>query len=107
MVSEEQETRPGDIELSEFRHIGREVIDAIADYHMDLSRRSVLPKVTPEEVRARFVEALSEEGESPAALLTDWRERAAPLLTAIGSPRHFAYVNLPKDSAAGFQPLCH
>jgi aromatic-L-amino-acid/L-tryptophan decarboxylase len=93
MVSEEEETRPGDIDLSEFRQIGREVIDAIADYHMDLSRRSVLPNVTPEEVASRFVDELSQEGESAGALLTDWRERVVPLLTAIGSPRHFAYVN--------------
>src|SRR5215216_2889966 len=93
MVSQGQETRPGDIDLSEFRRIGREVIDAIADYHAGLSRRSVLPDVTPEEVAARFADDFSEEGESAGALLTDWRERVVPLLTAIGSPRHFAYVN--------------
>ena len=55
MVLQEQETRPGDIELSEFRQIGREVIDAIADYHAGLARRRVLPNVTPEDVAARFV----------------------------------------------------
>ena len=93
MISEAQETRPGDISLSDFRRIGREVIDAIADYHADLSHRSVLPNVTPEQVAARFVEQLSDEGESADALLTEWRERVAPMLTAIGSPRHFAYVN--------------
>jgi aromatic-L-amino-acid/L-tryptophan decarboxylase len=93
MGLQKQETRPGDIELNEFRRIGYEVIDAIADYHMNLSNRSVLPNVTPKEVAARFVEALSEEGESAGALLTDWRERVVPLLTAIGSPRHFAFVN--------------
>jgi aromatic-L-amino-acid decarboxylase len=93
MGLQKQETRPGDIELNEFRRIGHEVIDAIADYHMNLSNRSVLPSVTPKEVAARFVEALSEEGESAGALLTDWRERVVPLLTAIGSPRHFAFVN--------------
>jgi aromatic-L-amino-acid decarboxylase len=93
MVLQQEGTRPGDIDLSEFRRIGHEVIDAIADYHASLSRRSVLPDVTPEEVAARFVGGLSEEGESAGALLTDWRERVVPLLTAIGSPRHFAYVN--------------
>jgi glutamate/tyrosine decarboxylase-like PLP-dependent enzyme len=93
MVSQGQATRPGDIDLSEFRRIGREVIDAIADYHDGLAGRSVLPLATPEEVAARFFDQLSEEGESAGALLTDWRERVVPLLTAIGSPRHFAYVN--------------
>jgi hypothetical protein len=31
MVSQEQVPRPGDIDLSEFKQIGCEVIDAIAD----------------------------------------------------------------------------
>ena len=31
--------------------------------------------------------------ELAGVLLTDWRERVAPLLTTVGSPRHFAYVN--------------
>jgi glutamate/tyrosine decarboxylase-like PLP-dependent enzyme len=93
MVSQGKATRPGDIDLSEFRRTGREVIDAIADYHDGLAGRNVLPNATPEEVAARFVDQLSEEGESAGALLADWRERVVPLLTAIGSPRHFAYVN--------------
>ncbi len=93
MDSQEHETRPGDLDLGEFRRVGREVIDAIADYHDGLSRRSVLPSGTPEEVAARFVDEFSEAGESAGELLTDWRERVVPLLTAIGSPRHFAYVN--------------
>jgi aromatic-L-amino-acid/L-tryptophan decarboxylase len=93
MVCEKKVTRPGDIELGEFRQVGREVIDAIADYHADLALRNVLPNVTPQEVAARFIDDLSESGESAGALVKDWRERVVPLLTAIGSPRHFAYVN--------------
>jgi aromatic-L-amino-acid/L-tryptophan decarboxylase len=93
MVLKEHGPSPGDIDLSEFKQVGREVIDAIADYHADLSRRSVLPNVTPQEVAARFLDELPQEGELAGVLLTDWRERVAPLLTAVGSPRHFAYVN--------------
>ena len=77
MVSQEQGPRPGDIDLSEFKQIGREVIDAIADYHADLSRRSVLPNVTPQEVAARFVEGLPEEGESPAVCVRSFRRTSA------------------------------
>lgn len=93
MTSQERLTRPGDIDLGEFRRVGREAIDAVADYHANLARRGVLPDVTPAGVAARFVEEFPDEGESARALLTDWRERVAPLLTAVGSPRHFAYVN--------------
>src|SRR5918911_3872115 len=93
MTSQEQLTRPGDMDLGEFRRVGREAVDAIADYHANLARRGVLPNVTPAEVAARFADELPDEGEPAGALLTDWRERVAPLLTAVGSPRHFAYVN--------------
>ena len=93
MISEEQVTRPGDIDLDEFRRVGREAVEAIAGYHAGLARRFVLPNVTPAEVAARFADGLPEEGEPAGALVKDWQERVVPLLTAIGSPRHFAYVN--------------
>ena len=93
MISEEQLVRPGDIELGEFRRVGREAIDAIAAYHAELPDRVVLPKVTLAEVAALFADGLSDEGEAAGVLVKDWEERVAPLLTAIGSPRHFAYVN--------------
>ena len=68
-------------------------MEAIADYHAHLDRRAVLPDVSPAEVAARFAGELPEDGESPESLVADWRERVAPHLTAVGSPRHFAYVN--------------
>jgi hypothetical protein len=57
MVSSEQHIRPGDIELSDFRRIGREVIDAFAEYQADLSEGSVTNDA-PEAVAARFVDEL-------------------------------------------------
>ena len=68
-------------------------MEAIVDYHAHLDRRAVLPDVSPDEVATRFAGELPEEGEAPESLVADWRERVAPHLTAVGSPRHFAYVN--------------
>jgi aromatic-L-amino-acid decarboxylase len=93
MSIEDHEPRPGDLDLGEFRRVGRDVVDAVAAYHAELSRRRVLPDVTPAEVAARFAGELPEEGERAGDLVTDWSERVAPLLTAVGSPRHFAFVN--------------
>jgi glutamate/tyrosine decarboxylase-like PLP-dependent enzyme len=85
--------KPGDFDLDEFRNVGYQVIDAIANYHQHLDVRRVLPSATPAEVAARFTDDFAEYGELPEALLADWRERVEPLLTAVGSPRHFAFVN--------------
>ena len=85
--------KPGDLDLEEFRRVGYQTIDAIAAYHERLDARPVLPQTTPADVAARFTDDFAEYGEPAEALLADWRERVAPLLTAIGSPRHFAFVN--------------
>ena len=85
--------RPGDLDPDELRRFGSSVVEAIADYHAALERRRVLPEVTPAEVAAAFAGGLPEHGEMAEALVLDWRQRVEPLLTAVGSPRHFAYVN--------------
>jgi hypothetical protein len=93
MSMEEPTVRPGDLGLDELRRIGGSVAEAIAAYHAGLDRRGVLPDVTPAEVAALFTGGLPAEGEPAETLIEDWRQRVAPLLTAVGSPRHFAYVN--------------
>jgi glutamate/tyrosine decarboxylase-like PLP-dependent enzyme len=84
---------PGDLDLQELRDVGGDVMDAIVAYHAELPTRRVLPAATPAEVAEEFRGDLPEEGESAGAIIADWRMRVAPLLTALGSPRHFAYVN--------------
>lgn len=81
------------MDLDEFRRVGREVIDAIADYHAGLADRRVLPEVTPAQAAAPFAGPLPMAGEPAAALLAAWRDTIVPLSTAVGSPRHFAFVN--------------
>jgi len=92
MPSEEPVVRPGDLALDELRRIGSSVVDAIAEYHAGLDGRPILPGVTPAEVAASFSGRLPVEGELTETLIEDWRRRVAPWLTAVGSPRHFAYV---------------
>ena len=84
---------PGDIDLEDFRRLGRETVDLIADYHAGLGDRRVLPLAPPADVAAAFAGPMPEEGEAPATLLADWRDTVVPLSTAVGSPRHFAFVN--------------
>ena len=84
--------KPGDLTGEELRRVGASVLEAIAEYHAGLDRRPVLPDVTPADVSALFTGAFPAEGERAESLVEDWRRRVAPHLTALGSPRQFAYV---------------
>lgn len=84
---------PGDLAPDALRGAGAELFEIIADYHDGLAERPVLPAVTPAAVAARFTEPLPEQGVGIEEQLADWRERIEPLLMAVGSPRHFGFVN--------------
>jgi aromatic-L-amino-acid/L-tryptophan decarboxylase len=83
---------PGDIALDELRRVGASVVEAIAEYHGTLDGRAVLPAVTPAQLSTLFSGELPADGEPARRLVEDWRTRVAPHLTALGSPRNFAYV---------------
>ena len=93
LIPEHSGAPSGASDLDEFRHAGVLAIAAIADYHATLDRRPVLPAVTPEGVAALFRDELPEQGVPAVELVADWQRRVVPNLTAVGSPRHFAYVN--------------
>ena len=67
--------KPGDLELEEFRRVGHQVIDAIAEYHEGLERGRCCRAPRRAEVAALFAGDFAEEGEPAEALLADWRER--------------------------------
>src|SRR5688572_9001605 len=94
MVSKKQMMTFGDVELDEFWKICQEILDAVADYHADLSSRGVLLEVTPADVRALLVEAISQEHRSAEVLLANWRDRVAPTLTAQAGLRELVSKNI-------------
>lgn len=94
MVTQKQMNTFGDIELDEFWKVCHEILDAVADYHADLSTRGVLLDFTPADIRALFAEAISRDHESPEALLANWRDRVVPKLMAVGGLRALVSENI-------------
>ena len=96
MVSQKQMITFGDIELYEFWKVCKESLDAIADYHADLSSRGVLLDVTPADVRALLAEEISrdQEREPGEVLLANWRDRVVPKLTALVGLRQLVSNNI-------------
>lgn len=94
MVARKQMITFGDIELYEFWKVCKESLDAIADYHADLSSRGVLLDVTPADIRALLAEEISQERESGEVLLANWRDRVVPKLTALVGLRQLVSKNI-------------
>jgi aromatic-L-amino-acid/L-tryptophan decarboxylase len=80
-----------DLTPQEFRRIGHQVVDWIAEYRSTIERRRVQPDVEPGWVRARLQDKLPEHGEPFDALLSDLDEVIMPATTHWQHPSFFGY----------------
>jgi len=82
-----------DFSPQEFRSLGYQVIDMIADYYADVRQVPVFPKKTSAQVAAEFAEELPQGGQDPGEVFDEWRAKVLPNATHLGSPRYFGFVN--------------
>lgn len=75
----------------EFRRLGYQLIDWIADYRERLSERAVMSTVTPGEIRAQLPAQPPSEGESLAEIIADLERVIMPGITHWNHPSFFAY----------------
>jgi aromatic-L-amino-acid/L-tryptophan decarboxylase len=80
-----------DLTPEEFRRIGHQVVDWIAEYRSTIEQRRVQPDVEPGWVRARLQDKLPEHGEPFDALLSDLNEVIVPATTHWQHPSFFGY----------------
>jgi aromatic-L-amino-acid/L-tryptophan decarboxylase len=81
-----------DLTIEEFRKLGYDVIDIIADYYSTIRQVPVYPPHTAAEVESVFREELPNTGQDPDAILHEWRTKVLPNATHPGSPRFFGFV---------------
>lgn len=77
----------------EFRALGHELIDFIADYRDSLAQHPVLSQVAPGEVAAQISAVPPEHGEDLSSLVDDLNNIVVPGLTHWQSPNFFAYFS--------------
>ncbi len=75
----------------EFRRLGHQAVDFVADYWERVGERPVLCPLAPGETAARMPAAAPERGESWEAIFRDLDEVIVPGLTHWQSPNFFAY----------------
>jgi aromatic-L-amino-acid/L-tryptophan decarboxylase len=74
----------------EFRTLGHELIDFIANYRDQIETLPVVSSLKPGEVRAQFAYSAPEKGDHLEGLVSDL-EKLKPALTHFQHPRYFAY----------------
>jgi aromatic-L-amino-acid/L-tryptophan decarboxylase len=81
----------GDMSADEFRKLGREAIDWIADYLENNDRYPVLAQVEPGQFASAIPESPPTQGEPMSDILADVESKVAPALTHWNHPSFFAY----------------
>src|SRR5438046_1768822 len=75
----------------EFRRLGHEIIDWIADYFEHIEDLPVLAQIEPGDLKAQLPSTPPERGESMQAILADVDRLIVPALTHWSHPSFFAY----------------
>ncbi|HYK20933.1 MAG TPA: pyridoxal-dependent decarboxylase [Pyrinomonadaceae bacterium] len=81
----------GDMSPEEFRRIGHELIDWVADYFENIENLPVLAAIEPGDLKAQLPSAPPQNGEPMEAILKDLDRWIVPALTHWSHPSFFAY----------------
>jgi aromatic-L-amino-acid/L-tryptophan decarboxylase len=81
----------GDMSPEEFRRIGHELIDWVADYFENIENLPVLAAIEPGDLKTQLPSAAPQNGEPMEAILKDLDRWIVPALTHWSHPSFFAY----------------
>lgn len=81
-----------DPDPEEFRELGYEAVDMMADHFERVREVDTFPDATPADVAEEFDDPLPTDGEDAGTVLSEWTDRVYPYATHQGSPRWYGYV---------------
>jgi aromatic-L-amino-acid decarboxylase len=87
------------METGEFRAMGREAVDLLADYLETIESRPLFPSVEPSDIRDLFDEPLPRRGEPGSALLQEIREKLLPFCAHVNHPGYFGLMTATPTAA--------
>src|SRR5258705_1806601 len=107
---------PAELSPSDFRKIGHELVDRIADFFAQLPEKPVAPGLSPRDVRARLgtSDTVPDKGEDAAKIAMQALNLLTGNSTFNGHPRFFGYITssaaplgaLAEMLAASINPNC-
>jgi aromatic-L-amino-acid/L-tryptophan decarboxylase len=88
------------MDSNEFRILGHQVVDWLADYLEHIEEKRVFPDVEPRTVNELFAEPLPQEPSSPQDVVKELREKLLPYCTHVGHPGYMGLIT-PSPSPVG------
>ncbi|MGH9510923.1 MAG: hypothetical protein ACRD2U_02185 [Terriglobales bacterium] len=76
----------------EFRDVGHEVVDLLAEYFDQIEQKRVFPDAEPHAVSQLFTQGLPVEPCSPNEVLNELKEKLLPYCTNVGHPGYMGLI---------------
>ena len=74
------------MEATEFRNVGHQVVDLLADYLASVDQKRITPDINPERVRALFDEPLPQHGVAAEDILKELQQKLLPNCVHVSHP---------------------
>lgn len=84
----------------EFREIGHQVVDLLAEYLEQIEEKPVFPNVEPSTLTKFFAEPLPQDSSSPENVLAELQEKLLPYCTHVGHPGYMGLIT-PSPNPVG------
>src|ERR1700751_2767989 len=88
------------MDAKEFRDVGHQVVDRLAEYFDHIEDRRVFPDVEPRTVNELFNQSLPEQPSSPEAVLAELEQKLLPYCTHVGHPGYMGLIT-PSPNPVG------
>ncbi|MGD1024601.1 MAG: pyridoxal-dependent decarboxylase [Candidatus Sulfotelmatobacter sp.] len=88
------------MDRKEFRDMGHQVVDLLADYFDHIEENRVFPDVEPGVVNRLFTEPLPQEPSSPDSVLGELKDKMLPYCTNVGHPGYMGLIT-PSPNSVG------
>jgi len=88
------------MDSNEFRDLGHQVVDLLAEYLNHIEERRVFPDVEPRIVNRLFAEPLPQQSSPPDTVLAELEQKLLPYCTHVGHPGYMGLIT-PSPSPVG------
>jgi aromatic-L-amino-acid/L-tryptophan decarboxylase len=88
------------MDQKEFRELGHQVVDLLADYLDQIEEKRVFPDVDARTVNRLFTEPLPQDPSSPDSVLGELKDKLLPYCTNVGHPGYMGLIT-PSPNPVG------